>query len=99
MLSITEQVKRLFDGSVATITAILMQRKNWAIALIGSIASFLTWFIIGLIPLILVILSKNEFGAGANESSQVIPLELAKERYAKGEISKEEYEQIKKDLT
>ena len=30
-----------------------LQRKNWAIALIGSIASFLIWNIIGLIPLIL----------------------------------------------
>jgi len=77
-----------------------IQRKNWAIALIGSIASFITWSwgIIGLIPLILVILSKDEFGTGISETSQQIPLEVAKERYAKGEISKEELEQIKKDL-
>ena len=27
------------------------------------------------------------------------PLDLAKERYAKGDISREEYEQIKKDLS
>ena len=77
-----------------------IQRKNWAIALIGSIASLITWFwcLIGLVPIILVILSKDEFGNGIRETSQQIPLEQAKERYAKGEISKEEFEQIKKDL-
>ncbi|UCG55500.1 MAG: SHOCT domain-containing protein [Dehalococcoidia bacterium] len=72
-----------------------VQRKSWAIALLGSIASFLTWFIIGLIPLILIALSKDEFGTSPGETSHQIPLELAKERYAKGEISKEEFEQIK----
>jgi putative membrane protein len=75
-----------------------VQRKNWAIALIGSIASFLTWSVIGLIPLILVILSKDEFGTSISETSQQIPLEIAKERYAKGEITQEQFEQIKKDL-
>ena len=76
-----------------------IQRKNWAVALIGSIASFLTWFIIGLIPLILVILSKDEFGNGISGTSEQIPLEIAKERYAKGELSKEEFDQIKEDLS
>ena len=75
-----------------------VQRKNWAIALIGSIASFLIWNIIGLIPLILIIISRDEFGDRIVEMPQRMPLELAKERYVKGEISKEEFEQIKKDL-
>jgi len=76
-----------------------VQRKNWVIALIGSIASFLTWAIIGLIPLILVILSKDEFGVGISETSQQIPLDIAKERYAKGEITQEQFEQIKKEFS
>ncbi len=76
-----------------------VQRKYWVIALLGSIASFLTWFIIGLIPLILIALSKDEFGTGPNQISKKIPLELAKERYARGKISKEEFEQIKKDIS
>jgi putative membrane protein len=32
-------------------------------------------------------------------STKQTPLEIAKERYAKGEITKEQYDQIKKDLT
>ncbi|UCE98494.1 MAG: SHOCT domain-containing protein [Dehalococcoidia bacterium] len=68
-------------------------------ALLGSIASFLTWFIIGLIPLILIALSKDEFGTSHDQTSKEIPLELAKESYAKGVITKEEFEQIKKDIS
>ena len=75
-----------------------LQRKNWAIALIGSIASFLIWNIIGLIPLILIIISRDEFGNSISETLQRMPLEIAKERYAKGEIPREEFEQMKKDL-
>ena len=38
-----------------------VQRRNWAMALIGSITSFITWNLIGLVPLILVAMSKDEF--------------------------------------
>ena len=33
-----------------------------------------------------------------NTTEKQTPLEIVKERYAKGEITKEQYEQIKKDL-
>ncbi len=35
---------------------------------------------------------------GPPAASQSRPLEIARERYARGEITKEQYEQIKKDL-
>jgi putative membrane protein len=75
-----------------------LQRKNWVMALIGSITSFLSWNLIGLIPLILVIISKNEFAEYAKNTPQGNYWEIANERYARGEITKEEFEQMKKDL-
>ncbi len=39
-----------------------------------------------------------EDGAGVRPGIRREPLDIARERYAKGEISREEYEQIKRDL-
>ncbi len=54
--------------------------------------------IIALIVWGVIVLVKR--GSSTSDTSQKHdPLDIAKERYAKGEISKEEFEQIKKDLS
>ena len=58
------------------------------------------WMVIfwgGLIALI--IWGVNRFSRRNGSSRKQDPLDVAKERYAKGEISREEFERIKKDLT
>ena len=57
---------------------------------------FMVAFWVGLIALVvwgIIKLTKR-----SNATSKHSPLDIAKERYAKGEINKEEFEQIKKDL-
>ena len=51
----------------------------------------------GLIALIVWGISKLSRRNGSSPKHN--PLDAAKERYAKGEVSKEEFEQIKKDLS
>jgi putative membrane protein len=58
------------------------------------------WMLIfwgGLIALIVWVITK--FVRGKDISPKYNSLDIAKERYAKGEISKEEFEQIKRDLS
>ncbi len=38
-------------------------------------------------------------GSGSDTAQKRDPLDIAKERYARGDISREEFEQIKKDLS
>ena len=54
----------------------------WVILIIGAI-------------IIVVQLLKSH---GSDSTKQLSPLDIAKKRYAKGEIKKDEFEQIKKDL-
>lgn len=60
----------------------------------GGIFMILFW--VGLVALIVWVVMK--LSKGGETSSKKDPLDIAKERYAKGDISKEEFEQIKKDL-
>ncbi len=66
----------------------------------GGFFMILLW--VGLIILIVWVVMKIVKGSsnswGGTESKNNA-LDIAKERYAKGEIAKEEFEQIKKDLS
>lgn len=60
---------------------------------VGGGFMWLFWLIL-IVALIWVIMAGINGGGRQNKS----PLELAQERYAKGEISREEFEQIRKDI-
>lgn len=68
----------------------------------GGFGMLLFW---GAIIVLFVLLARNFTGGARTQSpsgtqqSSATPLDILKERYAKGEISKEEYEQCKKTLT
>ena len=54
--------------------------------------------LVGLIVWGVIAWTRNR-GPESSAGEKRPPLDIAKERYAKGEISKEQFEQIKKDLT
>lgn len=62
---------------------------NWMGAILGLV------FLIVLVSLVIYIVKVL---ATHNQTTQRDPLEIAKERFAKGEISKEEFAEIKKEL-
>jgi len=66
---------------------------------LGGVLMVIFWgAIIALIVWAVVKLSKSSSKDGDGGEPKKDALDIAKERYAKGEISKEEFEQIKKDL-
>ena len=60
----------------------------WMIVFWGAIIALIVWVVIRL--------SRRE---DTTSSSKVSALDTAKERYAKGEITKAEFDQIKKDIS
>jgi len=59
-------------------------------------AHMLLWWV--LIILGIVVLAKWLFGGASRRPGGDRPLDILKERYARGEINKEEFEQKKRDL-
>jgi putative membrane protein len=47
----------------------------------------------------LIVWGIRKLSGGGGPSGRQNPLDIARERYARGEISREEFEQIKKDLS
>ena len=62
----------------------------WMVLFWGGIIALIVWGIKKL---------TERGGSGSGTSEKRSPLDIAKERYARGEIAKEEFEQIKKDLS
>ena len=71
---------------------------GWGMGL-GAFFMILFWgVVIGLIVWLIVRLTKGEDKDKTKKHKPVDPIDFAKERYTKGEILKEEFEQIKKTL-
>ena len=70
---------------------------SWSWGLFGAIHMVLWWalLILGIVVLVKWLMSGPSRGERASESRA---LEVLKERYARGEIGKEEFEQKKRDL-
>ena len=65
----------------------------------GGVWMILFWAaVIGLVVWLVIRLTRRG-GTSDRGDGRRTPLEIARERYAKGEISREEFEQIRKDLS
>lgn len=70
---------------------------NWGGQAAMMILGFV--FFVAIIYGIVALMRGARYNNQDQHSERVNPLDIAKERYAKGELSKSEFEQVKKDLS
>ena len=70
--------------------------SGWAWWPLMMLVPILFWG--GVIALVVWGISRAVRGGGGEASRQKSPMELADERYARGEITREQWEQLRKDL-
>lgn len=83
------------DGTWQWMNNMMGGNMAWGFGLWGF-TNFLFWV---LILVTIVLFMRWLWNAGQGSSLQKTPLDILKERYAKGEIDKKEFEERKKDLT
>ncbi len=68
---------------------------------LGWFFMILFWIlvILGVIEVVRILLRTDRGNKSGNGTKDKTPMEILKERYAKGEIDKKEFEEKKKDLT
>lgn len=59
----------------------------------------LMWILLAVLIVVVVYLTFRQHGTGRSDTPRETPLEILKRRYAKGEISEEEYERMRDKLT
>jgi putative membrane protein len=73
---------------------------GWGMGWFGGIFMIVFWvlIIVGLVFLIKWLVQSTKGDSGSARSSSSNALEILKERYARGEINKQEFEEKKRDL-
>ncbi|MEW5790738.1 SHOCT domain-containing protein [Thermithiobacillus tepidarius DSM 3134] len=72
---------------------------GWGMGPMGWLLMLLFWVaVIGLAVWLVVLLSRRQGRSDQSRSGSSVALDILKERYARGEIGQEEFEQKKRDL-